>query len=378
MGMKICLYNVTSTMDEIGSSEVGGVEAYSFRLGEALVQRGHEVVLWGGQPKAAKRTQAANFACKVFPYVETKSIPQWGTRFRRLIQRLHFGVVTRRPFLESDYDVVFLFKPYDLIVAWLWRISGYSGRVVLSIHGPEFYAFDRTWIDQVDEIYAVSPSTAHRVKEHYGRACPVYPNFLDVDRFGMRTLEVKGLATREERNLVTVARLVKLKGVEYLIRAFAGIVPFDPNWNLVVIGDGPERSILEELANELGVSEKVRFTGILNEESLRRELGKAFLYVQPSIGYESFSISTLEAVSMGVRSLVSEQVEIGRWFQPCGSVTVFQSRNKEALMDAIQSVARESPDQYRAYTQAARELVEREFSSRGVVGRIEKLFTNPE
>jgi glycosyltransferase involved in cell wall biosynthesis len=64
----------------------------------------------------------------------------------------------------------------------------------------------------------------------------------------------------ERRELVAVARLIPKKGIDLLLRAFAG-APGLSGWKLRVLGDGEDRARLELLAGELGVAERVEFAG---------------------------------------------------------------------------------------------------------------------
>ena len=156
--MKICLFNVTSTMAQIGSAEVGGVEAYTFRLGEALLQRGHQVVLYGGRPKEKIPFPPSQIPLRLFPHMETSKIPDLGTRFQRLIQRVHFAWSARHDFFGGGFDAILIFKPYDFVTAWFWRKRGVRARIVASLHGEEFYPCDHFFASRcggIDAIYAV-------------------------------------------------------------------------------------------------------------------------------------------------------------------------------------------------------------------------------
>jgi glycosyltransferase involved in cell wall biosynthesis len=72
------------------------------------------------------------------------------------------------------------------------------------------------------------------------------------------TLEVKPLS------VVTVCGLHKRKGVSDLIVGFNKAVQLSPGWHLYIVGDGPDRQILIELAQRLGLTDKVSFLGSVN------------------------------------------------------------------------------------------------------------------
>jgi glycosyltransferase involved in cell wall biosynthesis len=87
--------------------------------------------------------------------------------------------------------------------------------------------------------------------------------------------------------------------------------------HLAICGDGPLRAMLERRATELGIAERVHFTGAL--EDVRPVLSALDIFVLPSIAVESFSNAALEAMAMGrpvilsdiggAREMVSDGVE---------------------------------------------------------------------
>jgi glycosyltransferase involved in cell wall biosynthesis len=103
-----------------------------------------------------------------------------------------------------------------------------------------------------------------------------------------------------------VGRLVTTKGVRILFEA-AGILgqkhrPFD----MLIIGDGPERQSLEELAGDLGLGSRVRFAGRPDGEQLEVELAGATVAVVPSLGGEVFGLVVAENMLRGLPVVASD------------------------------------------------------------------------
>jgi len=100
-------------------------------------------------------------------------------------------------------------------------------------------------------------------------------------------------------------RLKKYKSVDHLIRAFAGICEKVPDASLIIIGEGDDRRSLEELAGRLGIREKVRFTGFVDEQQKVRLLQEVWFLVNPS-SVEGWGLTVIEANACGTAVIASD------------------------------------------------------------------------
>jgi glycosyltransferase involved in cell wall biosynthesis len=99
--------------------------------------------------------------------------------------------------------------------------------------------------------------------------------------------------------LVTVGHLVARKRHADVIRALARL-PTDVRY--LVIGDGPQRPALESLTDELGVRDRVEFTGQLEQQRALERARTAWLFVMPSVA-EAFGVAYVEAMAAGVPAI---------------------------------------------------------------------------
>jgi glycosyltransferase involved in cell wall biosynthesis len=104
----------------------------------------------------------------------------------------------------------------------------------------------------------------------------------------------------DARVLLSIARLTRQKGVDVAVRALA-LLPHDTV--LVVLGEGPERSRLESLARELGLSERVFLRG--REPDVAAWLRRASLLVHAA-RWEGFGLGVLEAMIAGLPVVASD------------------------------------------------------------------------
>lgn len=104
---------------------------------------------------------------------------------------------------------------------------------------------------------------------------------------------------------ISTSRLTPRKGIDTLIRAFAAAVKrSDVPMELQVAGEGEQREMLEQLAQNLGVAERVRFTGRIEHSRLPEAYHAAHVFVLPSKN-EGMSNSALEALACGLPLIVS-------------------------------------------------------------------------
>ncbi|WP_419757696.1 glycosyltransferase [Acidisoma sp.] len=111
----------------------------------------------------------------------------------------------------------------------------------------------------------------------------------------------------ETPTVLHVARLVEVKGTEYLIRAFADLVDH-PGLRLDIIGDGPLRTTLEDLSRKLGVAARIRFLGALPHEQVLAAMRAAAILVLPSVRTETgreegLGMVLLEAAATGLPTI---------------------------------------------------------------------------
>jgi glycosyltransferase involved in cell wall biosynthesis len=112
-------------------------------------------------------------------------------------------------------------------------------------------------------------------------------------------------------------RLVSTKGVDVLLRAARILREQGRPFELLIIGDGPERSHLEELAKHLGLTPWVNFAGRLPAAQLDAALDRSTLLVVPSLGGEVFGLVLAENMLRGIPVLASD---LGAFVEVSGGV----------------------------------------------------------
>jgi glycosyltransferase involved in cell wall biosynthesis len=139
--------------------------------------------------------------------------------------------------------------------------------------------WDRRTADRPDRYVANSSITADRIRRFYGRPSTIVPPPVDVTRFAPDPVD--------EDYFLVVSRLNGYKRVDLAVQAFSG---FDRP--LLVVGDGPVRRALENLADR-----NVRFVGRLSDEEVAKAYARCRALILP--GEEDFGITPLEANASG-------------------------------------------------------------------------------
>ena len=111
---------------------------------------------------------------------------------------------------------------------------------------------------------------------------------------------------KEEKIVLFLGRITMQKGPEYFLGAAKKVLEFEKNVRFVMAGTGDMTKRMIELAAELGIGQKVVFTGFLRGNDVARIFKMADLYVMPSVS-EPFGIAPLEALSHDVPVLISKQ-----------------------------------------------------------------------
>jgi len=227
---------------------------------------------------------------------------------------------------QSDYDVV---HAHD----WLTLEAGMAAKLefgiplVAHIHATEFdrsggergnpiiHEIEREGLIMADKIIAVSEYTKKLIAERYEiplDKIDVAHNGFDPDDWGQYDYDPSRLAYIEQKKqegfkvVSTISRLTIQKGLVHLLRSFALALKYNPKMLLVIAGDGDQRDELLELSAELGVMQKVLFTGFIRGQEIRDVYASADIFVMSSRS-EPFGLTAFEAAHHGSAVVLTRQ-----------------------------------------------------------------------
>lgn len=154
--------------------------------------------------------------------------------------------------------------------------------------------------------------------------------------------------------LIYTGRLVEDKGISFLLKALCGT---EERIKLILVGDGSQRTLYENMCIELGLKERVIFTG--SQNSVFPFLATSDIYVFPTL-HENLSNALLEAGTMGLPIIATD---VGG--------------NPEVVQDGVEGIlvpARDAEALHRALTELSSDEEKRNRMSKAVVNKMERVF----
>ncbi len=224
-----------------------------------------------------------------------------------------------------------------------WLLCGWRRPAWVATHHGWYEDFGRpvTMLNRLKKwlcrFAAVNISVSHAVDQFLGVKGVVIPNPYDSRQF--RRLE----NIPKTRDLVFLGRLVSDKGADLLIRALALLGEQGVRPSLTIIGSGPERKPLEELAVQCRVGDQITFLGAQSGEKLVQLLNEHRIMVVPSRWNEPFGVVALEGIASGCTVIGSSGGGLPEAIGQCG--TNFPNGDVKALASELLHLLNDFPGQ---------------------------------
>jgi glycosyltransferase involved in cell wall biosynthesis len=129
--------------------------------------------------------------------------------------------------------------------------------------------------------------------------------YYGVEDVGRRSTETR-IGAEEPLRLAYLGRLVSEKGLPVLFRAIQHLEEHGLTFHLTVMGDGPERSNLEALVNEIKLSDRVTFAGEMTRKEVDQALLNTDVVIMPSLCEETAGLAAIEQMMSGGAVIVSD------------------------------------------------------------------------
>jgi colanic acid/amylovoran biosynthesis glycosyltransferase len=279
----------------------------------SLLDAGHEVTIFARRPPTAfpkvhPHVEQYNLMSRVrympnqawstrqilqVPYALARSVGRRGAARALNVARYGWGGLR---FRALHALAVFKRENFDLLhchyaaIGWAFASYGdiFDVPLVTSFHGDHYGSFgkDGGWLlsglFRHSDAFVANSEFTKRELVHLGCAAEkvrVIPAMVTTDGTQFRTPDLRNRPLR----LMTVARLHESKGVDVALRAVRILLDRGHDVIYQVIGDGPHRGQFETLTSQLGIQERVIFSGWMNQDEVYTQYRHADMFVLPSL-----------------------------------------------------------------------------------------------
>ncbi len=168
-----------------------------------------------------------------------------------------------------------------------------------------------------------------------------------------------------------VATLRNWKGHTYLLEAFTQLAPTYLDWDLVLVGDGPQRQNLEKLVTHLKLENRVRLVG--NRDDVETWLNAFDVFVLPSYGEEGVSQSVMQAMATGLPVVATTVGAMAEAVQDGRTGLLVPPRNTDALRAALMQLM-DNEALRRKFGAAGLDFARQHFGLDHMLARMEAVF----
>ena len=303
---------------------VGGIARVVHDLSKRLIKDGHEVTVVTYRDNADVPEYENDKGVNVYRVDNYMIHPN---NFIDWIMQLNFNMLSKATEIinkEGGFDVI---HAHDWLVTYAAKSLKYAYDIpiVATIHATEAgrnsgihdetqrYINDTEWLltYEATEVIVNSNYMKNEIQRLFGLPFDkinVIPNGINLSNFTGIERDYdfrRQYAMDNEKIILYVGRLVYEKGVQHLIAAMPKILSNYNDAKLIIAGRGGMMDELRAEASNLGLNDKIYFTGYLNSKQVQKMYKCADVAVFPST-YEPFGIVALEAMLAGVPTVVSD------------------------------------------------------------------------
>jgi len=361
----------------------GGVEKHVEQLAIRMAKEGHDVVAYvraNYTPKTTKNFKGVRLVH--VPCIQTKHLEALSYSF----------MATLHAVFLAQYDVIHFHSIGPSIFAFIPRILKPSSKVVATFHSRDYFhqkwnAFARFGLRVAEYFTCAVPEKTIVISEtlqkyaegNYNKKFTFIPNGAEVRYEGDITL-LHEWNLKPERYILSVSRLIRHKGIHYLIKAFRELEEkskLPNNMKLVIVGSGSNTEDYVEYLKAMSIgSDNIIFVGEQSGRKLEALFSHAALFVQPSED-EGLSLALLEAMAYELPVIVSD-IEANLEAIQGGCGISFENKNVADLREKVAFYANRM-DEAKLIAERAKERAEKEYSWDGIARRTlecyQELFT---
>ena len=288
------------------------------------------------------------------------------------------------PFLDKDFDIIQChFGPNGNIGAYLKQM-GFKGKLVTMFHGYDI----RLGIEKGGDIYSqlfkfgdcflVISDYNYKNLIRFGanpQKIIFHPVGVDINKFPYRWRST--IVERPDTIIVlTVARLVEEKGLQYGIQAISKLLKKNPELHLEyhIIGGGELEGQLKKLTEELNLDEVVRFHGSMEQEGVIRSMQQAHIFLLTSVA-EALPVVLMEAQAVGLPAVATNVGSVFQAIVDGKSGFLVPERDADALAEKLEYLIGH-PETWAEMGRHGRKHVEEHYDIKKLNQRLVEIYQN--
>ncbi|MGB3341722.1 MAG: glycosyltransferase family 4 protein [bacterium] len=283
----------------------------------------------------------------------------------------------------KHFDIIHVNWPFPHIIFGLVGKALSRARVFSTFYGLEIRWLKKKFpylitpfamlINKSDVITAISNHTAGELEQIVHKKINIIPFSISINE--------KRITSADHEEIVFVGRHVERKGVNILIEAF-NLVHKDIPHNLIIVGDGPEKTTWENLANRYKLGHRVKFTGWISNDELTEQYRHCSFFVLPAVydkhgDTEGLGVVMIEAMSFAKPVIASKAGGITDVVEHGVNGLLVPPGDVSALANAIRTLATDVKLS-KKLGQRAKKSIDERFNWDRIVKRLISLYITRE
>lgn len=291
------------------------------------------------------------------------------------------------PFLnKNNYDIIHChFGPNGNLGALLKDTGVFKGKLITAFHGYDMTQYiEKNGNNVYDHLFKIGdlflPISNLWKDKLIKLGCDrqkiiVHRMGININKFLFHPRKPR---KNGKINLLTIARLVEKKGVQYGIQAVAQLVKKYPGIEYRIIGDGPLKTKLESLTKKLNICGNVKLIGWKQQEEIIELIEESDILLAPSItgkdgDQEGIPVAIMEALAQGLPVISTYHSGIPELIEDGVSGLLVPERNIDALAEKLEYLI-QHPEIWPTMGRAGRKRVEENFNIDKLNDQLVKIY----
>lgn len=301
--------------------------------------------------------------------------------------RLFFSLIALKG--TQNYDIIHChFGPNGLLGLYLKEIGCIKGKLYTTFHGHDMTAYlkengNNCYHKLLEEGDCFLPISTFWKNKLIQLGCDsdkiiIHRMGVDLEKFPFEVIP----PSTDTFKIITVARLVEKKGVEFAIRAVSELMNKGLKIEYNIVGDGPLNKHLTNIIEQCGRKSSIKILGWKNQDEIINLLKESNLNIVPSVtsengDMEGLPVVIMESMAMGIPVLSTFHSGIPEIIEDNRTGYLVNERNVEEIIQKLEYILR-NKNELKSISFQAREKVKIDFNINTLNETLEQIFLNEE